>query len=154
MFLESNALIVLMRLYEGVGFISLLAAGLAAWAGTRPADIEFVRHMIDPGAYETCAIADINRDGHPDIVSGENWYEGPHWIQHRFRSIEYLRNATEDLSDLVLDVNGDGYPDVVSSASHANRIWWNENPGAKGGEWNRGRLREQRQRGREGQCGK
>ena len=87
--------------------------------------------MIDPGAYETCAIADINRDGHPDIVSGENWYEAPNWIQHRFRSIEYYRNATEDLTDLALDVNGDGYPDVVSSASHGNRIWWNENPGPR-----------------------
>lgn len=91
--------------------------------------------MIDPGAFETCAIGDINHDGKPDIVSGENWYEGPKWTKHHFRSIEYYRNATEDLTDLLLDVNGDGYPDVISSASHGNRIWWNENPGAKGGEW-------------------
>jgi hypothetical protein len=59
----------------------LLAAGLGAWAASRPAEISFAQHMIDPGAYETCAVADINRDGHPDIVSGENWYEGPNWIQ-------------------------------------------------------------------------
>ena len=117
------------------GVLTLLAAGFGAWAASRPAEIPFALHMIDPGAYETCAVADINRDGHPDIVSGENWYEGPNWIQHHFRSIEYFRNATEDLTDLLLDVNGDGYPDVISSASHGNRIWWNENPGAKGGEW-------------------
>lgn len=123
------------NLKRAPAFAVLLAAGLAAWAATRPIEIAFARHMIDPGAFETCAVADINRDGHPDIVSGENWYEGPNWIQHCFRSIEYFRNATEDLSDLVLDVNGDGYPDVISSASHGNRIWWNENPGAKGGEW-------------------
>src|SRR5882762_10329325 len=117
--LGSSALIALMsRLKRASAFAVLLAAGLAAWAATRPAEIAFARHMIDPGAYETCAVADINRDGHPDIVSGENWYEGPGWIQHHFRSIEYYRNATEDLSDLVLDVNADGYPDTVSSASH------------------------------------
>jgi hypothetical protein len=111
------------------------AAALAAWTASRPPEISFERHMIDPGAYETCAIGDINRDGRPDIVSGENWYEGPAWTQHHFRSIEYGRNATEDLSDLLIDVNGDGYPDVVSSASHAKKLWWNENPGRGGGAW-------------------
>src|SRR5258708_10385908 len=105
--LGSTALIAVMtRLKRAAGFAALLTAGLAASAATRPAEIAFARHMIDPGAYETCAVADINRDGHPDIVSGENSYEGPNWIQHRFRSIEYYRNATEDLTDLVLDVNG------------------------------------------------
>jgi FG-GAP-like repeat len=117
------------------GILTLLAAGFGGRAASRPAEVPFALHMIDPRAYETCAVGDINRDGHPDIVSGENWYEGPSWIRHRFRSIEYYRNATEDLTDLLPDVNGDGYPDVISSASHRNRIWWNENPGAKGGEW-------------------
>jgi hypothetical protein len=32
-------------------------------------------------------------------------------------------------------VNGDGYPDVVSCGWFAKRLWWNENPGKKGGEW-------------------
>jgi FG-GAP-like repeat len=112
-----------------------LAAALAGRAASRPAEIVFQSRMIDPGAYETAAIGDINRDGYPDIVSGENWYEGPRWIKHTFRSIEYYRNATEDLTDLLIDVNGDGYLDVVSSASHANKLWWNENPGRKGGPW-------------------
>ena len=110
-------------------------AAALAWTASRPAEIPFARHMIDPGAYETCAIGDINQDGRPDIVSGENWYEGPNWLKHAFRSIEYGRNATEDLSDLLIDVNGDGYLDVVSSASHAKKLWWNENPGPAGGIW-------------------
>ncbi|WP_263417993.1 FG-GAP repeat domain-containing protein [Terriglobus albidus] len=115
--------------------IVLLAGTSAVQAERRPAEISFTSRMIDPGAFETAAVGDINSDGHPDIVSGENWYEGPHWIKHPFRSIEYYRNATEDLTDLLVDVNGDGYLDVVSSASHGNRIWWNENPQGKPGEW-------------------
>lgn len=124
---------------KNVKALAVLAA-LTAWSGTRPAEVLFERHMLDGGAYETCAIGDINKDGRPDIVSGANWYEGPTWIQHPFREIEYYRNATEDLTDLLLDVNGDGYLDVISSASHANKLWWNENPGEhrgkKGGLWN------------------
>ena len=34
-----------------------------------------------------------------------------------------------------MDVNGDGYLDVVSSASHGNKIWWNENPKGRPGPW-------------------
>ena len=54
-----------------------LAAVLNTWAASRPAEILFENHMIDPAAYETTAVGDINRDGNLDIVSGENWYEGP-----------------------------------------------------------------------------
>jgi FG-GAP-like repeat/FG-GAP repeat len=118
-----------------LAIVGFTGATLAVWAASRPAEVWFQSHMIDPGAYETCAIGDINRDGHPDIVSGENWYEGPQWIKHNFRSIEYFRNATEDLTDLLLDINGDGYPDVISSSSHSNKLWWNENPGSHGGAW-------------------
>ena len=64
--------------------------GLMVWADSRPAEIPFALHLIDPGAYETCAVGDINRDGHPDIVSGENWYQGPQWTKHRFRSNRIL----------------------------------------------------------------
>ena len=72
-----------------VSGVILVAAGIVS-AGSRTAEIPFQQHMIDPGAFETCAIGDINRDGRPDIVSGENWYEGPHWAKHPFRLIEYF----------------------------------------------------------------
>jgi hypothetical protein len=118
-----------------VGLLGLATVAVTAWTASRPPEILFEKHTLDLGASETCAFADINRDGKLDIVSGENWYEGPKWIKHRFRSLEYGRNAIEDLTDLTLDVNGDGYPDVISSASHDKRLWWDENPGKAGGPW-------------------
>lgn len=117
---------------------ALLAAGalvLMGWAASRPADIPFQKHTIDLGANEPCAFADINRDGKPDIVSGENWFEAPRWTKHKFRSFNYTQNYIEDFSDLPLDVNGDGDIDIVSCTWFAKKLWWNENPGRKGGEW-------------------
>ena len=56
-------------------------------------------------------VADVNRDGRPDIVSGEYWYEAPAWTQHRFRELNFTSNYIDNFSDLPIDVDGDGYPD-------------------------------------------
>ena len=91
--------------------IALLVCAAMAWTATRPDDeIPFARHTIDLGQSEPAAFADINRDGHIDIVSGENWYQGPAWTKHRFRDILFTQNYIDDFSDLPIDVNGDGYP--------------------------------------------
>jgi len=111
-----------------------LAAGLA-WTISRPDEIPFEKHTLDLGASEACAVADINGDGKPDIVSGENWYEGPRWTKHKFRTINFANNYIDDFSDLPLDVNGDGQIDIVSCAWFSKRLWWNENPGRGKGEW-------------------
>jgi hypothetical protein len=47
----------------------------------------FQKHLIDAGDSEGAAVADINRDGRPDIISGENWYEAPEWKKHQLREI-------------------------------------------------------------------
>ena len=120
------------RLHYVAGLI--VVAGIV-WAASRPADILFERQMIDPGASEPAAVADINGDGKPDIVSGENWYEGPRWIKHRFREIEFTNNYVDDFSDLPVDVNGDGRVDVVSCSWFGKRVWWSENPGKTGAMW-------------------
>ncbi|HLK64133.1 MAG TPA: VCBS repeat-containing protein [Bryobacteraceae bacterium] len=118
-------------------FAGLVAAAVAvaAWAATRPEEIPFERQIIDPGASETAAVADINGDGRLDIVSGEYWYEGPGWTRHRFREIDYTNNYIDDFSDLPLDVNGDGRPDIVSCSWFSKRLWWSENPGKNGALW-------------------
>ena len=112
-----------------------LVIAAAGFTASRPSDIEFEKHTLDLGASEACATADVNRDGIPDLISGENWFQGPNWTKHKFRSLNYTQNYIDDFSDLPIDVNGDGNTDIVSCAWFAKKLWWNENPGKSGGEW-------------------
>jgi hypothetical protein len=116
----------------------LLTAGLCAftlWSVSRPAEVPFTKTLIDPGAAETVAFADVNKDGKLDIVSGEYWYQAPSWMPHRFRELKFQDGYIGNFCDLAMDVNKDGYPDIVSCLGFAHRLVWMENPGKKGGAW-------------------
>lgn len=102
---------------------------------SRPPEITFERTMIDPGASETAAFADVNRDGIVDIVSGEFWYQGPAWTPHRLRDIQFLSNYVDDFADLVADYDGDGAPDVVSVGWFGKNVTFWKNPGRAVGVW-------------------
>jgi hypothetical protein len=101
---------------------------------TRPADIPFEKHTIDLGSSETAVVCDINGDGKLDIVSGENWYEAPHWTKHHFRDIYYTNNYIDDLTTLPLDVDEDGRIDLVTVGWFSKKIAWWHNPG-RSGKW-------------------
>jgi hypothetical protein len=119
--------------------LSLVLATLAslplAAAPLRSADIEFLPRLLDPGASETAALADINRDGRVDIVSGEHWYEAPGWTKHAFRELGFTSNYIDAFSDLALDVDGDGAVDIVTVTWFAKKIAWWKNPGGAKGPW-------------------
>jgi hypothetical protein len=117
-----------------LSILSLLAAtGMATVY--RPLEIPFAKHEIDLGSAETAAFADVNGDGKPDLISGEYWYESPHWTKHKFRDIDFVENYIDDLSTWPLDVDGDGKPDVVTSGWFTKRLAWWRNPGKNDAKW-------------------
>lgn len=109
---------------------TLLPLLLAVAQGpSRPADVTFDTHRIDAGASETAAVADINRDGRLDIVSGEYWYQAPGWTKHRFREVGFSGNYIDSFSVMPVDVDGDGYLDIVDVSWFARHVAWWRNPG-------------------------
>src|SRR6186713_3322816 len=120
-----------------------VAAAAALWGGThaltwargRPPDIRFSIHMVDGGASETAAFADLNNDRRLDIVSSDAWYEAPAWTKHTIREVNWNGQYVDNFTDLPIDVDGDGYVDLVQFAYFANNIVWMKNPGKAGGAW-------------------
>ena len=108
----------------------VIASALLSLAqAPRPADIPFRIHPIDLGASETAAVADIDRDGRLDIVSGDSWYQAPRWTKHRFRELGFANNYIDAFSDLAIDVDEDGYPDLVTVTWFSRKVSWYRNPG-------------------------
>jgi hypothetical protein len=118
----------------------VLAASVAI--DPRPADIPFQSRMIDGGASETAAVADVNKDGRLDIVSGEFWYEAPSWRPHRFRELHFQQQYIDAFSDLPVDADGDGYQDIVSVSWFAKKVALWKNPGRAGGAWQASTIHE------------
>ncbi|HEX4167208.1 MAG TPA: VCBS repeat-containing protein [Bryobacteraceae bacterium] len=117
-----------------LGFVALSCVVIASQL-TRPGEIPFEKHTLDLGSSESAAVCDINGDGKLDVVSGENWYEGPTWKKHHFRDIPYLSGYIDDLSTVPLDVDGDGHVDLVTVGWFSKKIAWWHNPGKGVGHW-------------------
>ncbi|MBV6430241.1 MAG: hypothetical protein IANPNBLG_00350 [Bryobacteraceae bacterium] len=117
--------------------LGVAATAWLAWSFGRAPDIPFQKHEIDLGANESCTWADVNGDGKPDIVSGENWFEAPRWTKHKFRDLPFLNNYIDNFSDHAIDVNGDGRVDIASCSWFSKRLDWYENPGRSSQPWKR-----------------
>lgn len=81
---------------------------------------------------EGIKIADINKNGRPDIIINGYWLENTgnirYWLKHKFTDTWKWRNTFIDFADL----NDDGKPDIVYSpaelAGQYYRISWFEQP--------------------------
>ncbi len=100
---------------------------------------QFVKHIITSDFLsEGVAIADINKDGKPDIIAGAYWFEGPQWTKHQLAKADTFNPSTgysNSFLDYSLDVNQDGWPDVIRISLPGEEAVWYENPKNKPGLW-------------------
>ncbi len=91
---------------------------------------------------EGVGVADVNKDGKPDVIVGDCWYEAPKdsggdWKRHIIRADRKfdLNVYSDSFCCFADDWSGDGFPDVIVIPFPGNPCYWYENPGAKGGKW-------------------
>jgi hypothetical protein len=78
------------------------------------------------------AVADLNRDGRPDIVVGNVEMPGSVYFNtgpHTFHEVRWNDGKGTVYGLAFADFNGDGWPDIVAARSDArNGIWFNTKP--------------------------
>jgi len=120
------------------GFLLMAAVlvGTAAWvAFASPPEqgeaksVRFSKKMLFLNRYEEAAVADFNKDGNLDIVSGSYWFAGPDFVPRAFRPNESATNFVRSNSNLPYDVDGDGWTDIIVGAWGEEGVLWFKNPG-------------------------
>ncbi len=112
-----------------------LCTGILA-ASCQPCPLVFERQRLGDVTYEAASVFDVNRDGHPDIVSGGVWFEGPAFTEeHKICDPMPVDGYYDDFSDNPMDVNGDGYLDIITGGFWGMKAMWRENPKGQPVEW-------------------
>ncbi len=115
-----------------VAFVFALATlGTEDESAPRAKRLAFDLVTIDATSnFESVGVADFDKDGDLDLVSGDSWFAAPDWTRHPIGTIGAQDGYRFDFADCPLDVNGDGWIDVVSCSWHRRAVTWRENPGA------------------------
>ena len=87
---------------------------------------------------EGACFADINSDGHQDIISGPYYYKGPDF-ESRVAFEKPLAFRIKQYSKFFFcfshDFNGDNRPDILGIPMPGAVAHWYENPGTESGPW-------------------
>src|SRR5687768_6216930 len=86
---------------------------LSAADSIKPEEITWKKTVIEKVfRSEGVTVADVNKDGKPDILNGEAWYEAPTWKRHEIRKLKDHKDGLGNYSDSFAcwaeDINGDG----------------------------------------------
>jgi hypothetical protein len=126
--------------------LMLFVSGILLTVSCQENRTEFVIHTFEKIQLsstfyaEGTAIGDVSGNGHPDVVCGPYWYEGPDFDNRHafydpvpFDPLEYSDNFIAGVDD----VNGNGRKDILVVGFPGLEAYWYENPGEPGVHWPR-----------------
>jgi unsaturated rhamnogalacturonyl hydrolase len=94
-------------------------------------ELAWTKKQLFIGPHENAAVADFNRDGHIDIVSGSNIFVGPDFVVRPYRANHLAKEYVRENSVHPYDVDGDGWIDVIVGTWMEDGIFWYRNPGTR-----------------------
>lgn len=120
--------------------ILLASAGSSAQTtGVARKEPQFIKHILTSDFIsEGVAIADVNKDGKPDILAGAFWFEAPKWTRHEITTPKHYEPTTQfsnSFLDFSEDVDMDGWTDLIRISLPGEEAVWYHNPGKSDGHW-------------------
>lgn len=116
----------------------LLLFVMSASAQHKP---RFKKHLIHSEFIsEGVAVADVNKDGLLDILSGPYWFEAPDWKLHQITTpgtYDYTKEWSDSFLNFATDIDRDGWADLVVFDFPGTGVYWFRNPGTNSGDWPR-----------------
>jgi hypothetical protein len=107
-----------------------------------PSPLTWKKTVIDRAfRAEGVTVADVNKDGKLDILTGEVWFEAPDWKVHRIRpGKDDYRDGDKNVYSQCFacwadDLNGDGWTDYIVIGFPGAPCHWYENPQNQPGPW-------------------
>ncbi|MEN9021829.1 MAG: PVC-type heme-binding CxxCH protein [Verrucomicrobiales bacterium] len=95
----------------------------------------FTKHVLNENFFsEGACFADIDADGHQDVVSGPYWYAGPAFEEkHAYTTTQRFPIAvySRHFFSFAHDFNDDGRLDILAIPIPGEPAHWFENPGAR-----------------------
>ncbi len=114
--------------------------GLIPTSAGAPREVRFTKTVLDREfRSEGVSVADVNRDGKPDVMAGSLWYEAPNWTPREIlppKPFDAAKGYSNCFVSFAADINRDGWMDQIRiDMPGTHRVVWHENPKGKTGHW-------------------